>query len=109
MKVIMAILIVGLFVLCGCTEQIRAKSFGGNSTIILPLGQKVVNATWKDSNLWILTRQMGIHDEAWEYNLQEFSSWGLLQGAVKIIEKDINNKTVKCKYDVNKKLECEEK
>ena len=42
----------------GCTENIRAKQFGGSQTINLPASQKLLNVTWKDGDLWVLFRPM---------------------------------------------------
>lgn len=82
------VLAVGLALLaCGCTEQQRAKQWGGTTTINLPVGQKVVNTTWKDSDLWILTRPMRPGEARETYTLTESSSWGVFQGQVLIRER----------------------
>jgi hypothetical protein len=53
-----AILLVLVAALCGmtCTDQERAKHHGGTATVKLPCGQKILGATWKDDDLWYLTR-----------------------------------------------------
>lgn len=71
----------------GCTANQRAKSFGGNAKVNLPAGQKLVTVTWKDDDLWYLTRVMTEGDKAETYTFQEESSWGLMEGTVTIIEK----------------------
>jgi hypothetical protein len=82
------IILVGLvFLACGCTAQIRAKKFGGNASVAMPAGQKVVNATWKDDDLWILTRQAHPGEQPETLVLRESSSWGVLEGKVTILEK----------------------
>ena len=76
---------VGVAIVCfvpGCTEQIRAKSFGGKSEQEVPKGQKLVNATWKDSNLWILTRPMRDCEVAETYKFSESSAYGMMQGEI---------------------------
>lgn len=81
------ILAIGLALLaCGCTEQIRAKQFGGSTSITLPASQKVVCATWKDSNLWVLTRSARSDEKPETLVLRESSSWGLMEGKVTIVE-----------------------
>lgn len=52
--IVICIWIFGL--LSGCTKETRAKQWGGNFTVDLPTGQKLVNATWKDDDLWYLLR-----------------------------------------------------
>lgn len=40
-------LAIATFWFCGCTENQRAKNFGGNINYTLPSGAKLVNVTWK--------------------------------------------------------------
>ena len=49
------ILIVASALLYGCTENQRARSFGGSMTIELPQGTDFVDATWKGETLWYIT------------------------------------------------------
>lgn len=70
-----------------CTENTRAKTFGGTAKIELPKGKKLVNITWKDDGqLWYLTRDMKTDEIAESYSFQENSKWGLIEGTVNIIE-----------------------
>lgn len=71
----------------GCTQNIRAKQWGGVSTETLNTGRKVINVTWKDNDLWILTRKMTSNDVAETYEFVEKSSFGLMQGKVIIQER----------------------
>ncbi len=75
-----------IFVLSSCTENERVKSFGGEGTVNLPQGRKLVNVTWKDTQLWYITRQMKPDDVAETYTFQEESSWGVIEGSYNIIE-----------------------
>jgi len=59
----------------GCTENNRAKNWGGNATLNLPANQKLVNVTWKDNALWYLTKPMTQNDSAMTYTFSEESSW----------------------------------
>ena len=68
------------FSLTSCTENQRAKSFGGTASIDLEPGQKLIVATWKDDNLWVLTRDMEPKEVAETYNFFEESSWGVWEG-----------------------------
>lgn len=68
--------------LCSCTQNIRAKSFGGTATEQLKDNVKLINVTWKESDLWVLTRPMNETDKAETYEFQEISSFGLVSGKV---------------------------
>lgn len=82
-KILTVVVIFALAViLVGCTDQSRAKGFGGTAIINLPKGEKLVNATWKDENIWYLTRPMRENENAEKYSFKESSSFGLLQGEV---------------------------
>ena len=69
-----------------CTEQQRAKSWGGATTMDLPPGKKLVNVTWKQENFWYLTRSMRADEEAETYTFQESSAFGVMEGTVTIKE-----------------------
>lgn len=69
-----------------CTENGRAKNWGGTSTQELECGQKLIEVTWKGENMWILTRTMREDEVAEEYHFQEESSYGLMEGTVVIKE-----------------------
>ena len=69
-----------------CTENSRAKNFGGNAKLDLPTGEKLVLVTWKDDALWTLTRDMKSDEVAETYKFKEKSSLGMLEGSYTIIE-----------------------
>lgn len=86
----MLVLSLALFV--GCTQQDRAREFGGTAKVEVPADQKFVNITWKTTgkgtaNLWILTRNRAHSDTKETYTFRESSSWGVLEGTVLIVEK----------------------
>jgi hypothetical protein len=70
----------------GCTENSRVKSWGGEGTINLPKGRKLVNVTWKETQIWYLTRPMNSTDVAETYQFHEESSWGMVEGTYNIVE-----------------------
>ena len=72
--------------LYSCTSNSRVKSWGGNASITLPINQKLVVATWKESNLWYLTKPMLATDSANTYTFHEESSFGVLEGTYTIKE-----------------------
>jgi hypothetical protein len=73
-------------VLFSCTENARVKNFGGEGILNLPKGQKLVNVTWKETQLWYLTRTMHDNETAETYQFQEESGWGVIEGTFNIIE-----------------------
>lgn len=86
MKTLITLLTVFALSLTSCTQQERAKKYGGTATEKLAKGRKLINVTWKDSQLWVLTRPMHENDVVETYEFKEFSSWGVLEGTVKIEE-----------------------
>lgn len=83
----MRILIAALVLLVvGCTEQERAKSFGGEMTIKLEACEKLVNATWKESELWYITRPMEEAEKPVTFIFREDSSFDIMEGKVLFVE-----------------------
>lgn len=83
------LLVLSVFSIIGftsCTEQTRAKNFGGSMTINLPPSQKLVNATWKNTELWYLTEPAGENFQPKVLLFQESSNFGVMEGTVKFIE-----------------------
>jgi hypothetical protein len=82
--------LIALVVLCacfsGCTQNMMTKDFGGKMTVRLNPGEKLVNVTWKDSDMWYLTRPMQPSDMPETYMFQEKSTFGVWQGVMTIIE-----------------------
>jgi len=85
MKKIFLAIVMGVMV-TSCTENNRVKNWGGEGTINLPKGRKLVNVTWKETEIWYLTRPMDSNDVAESYQFQEESSWGVMEGTYNIIE-----------------------
>lgn len=75
--VLMLVLAAALF---SCTENARVKHFGGTGHETLPKGEKLVTATWKNDELWILTKDMAPADSAETYYFREKSSYGVIEG-----------------------------
>lgn len=70
----------------GCTENSRVKNFGGTGNINLPQGQKLVLITWKEENIWYLTREMRQDETAEVYKFKEESNLGIVEGTYIISE-----------------------
>lgn len=84
MKKKIAVLVAAAFVLLGCSGcgNMVAKSYGGTMNIDLPAGEKLAEITWKDNNLWYLTRPMREGEEAEIWTFQEKSNYGMMEGKV---------------------------
>lgn len=74
--------------LTGCNAVTR--TVGGTSTVTLPENKKLIEATWKESNLWYLVRDMREDEKAETYEFIEDSNCGVLEGKVifKEVKKD---------------------
>jgi hypothetical protein len=70
-----------------CTAQQRAKKYGGSATVNIPADKKLVIATWKGDNLWLMTRPRKEGETPETYFFQESSSWGVFEGTITIKEK----------------------
>lgn len=75
-----------IFSVSGCTQNEVARQYGGTVTVELPKGQKLVNASWKETNLWYLYRPMHPGEYAEKYTYQEDSGYGILEGKVIFVE-----------------------
>lgn len=83
-----ALLVIAALALVGCTEQHRARNFGGKSTVKLDPGRKLVNVTWKgEGALWLLTREARPAEAPETWHFDENSGWGFLEGCVVIEER----------------------
>ena len=81
-------LVISLFALTllSCTDNNRAKNFGGTEIVNLEPNEIFINSTWKDSNLWIIT-----HDTVNDvYFMREKSSFGVLEGVIVINPNKLN-------------------
>ncbi len=86
MKNFISIIFVLVILITSCTENSKAKNFGGETTINLPKGQKLVNVTWKETNMWYLTKPMMPSDSVETYTFHEESSFGVWEGTVRLVE-----------------------
>lgn len=85
MKTIIFYILVAM-ALISCTENQRARNFGGTVTIKLEAGQKLVSASWKQDNLWFLLEPMDSTDVPKTKTFYEDSSFGMMNGKVVFVE-----------------------
>jgi len=79
MKKLMIIAVLSMFVL-SCTQNSRAKQFGGTAKLEVPCGERVTNITWKDDQLWYSTVPMEVGYEPKVHTFREESSFGVMEG-----------------------------
>lgn len=84
------IALIAITLLASCTDNSKARMWGGTETIQLEPGKRLVNITWKSSDktgadLWILTKQDTTKPST--YLFEEKSSMGIFEGKVIVIEK----------------------
>ncbi len=78
MKRILIIASVAVAFLASCTDNQRARQFGGTETVDIPEGRILVNCTWKEEDLWILTKDTATG----KMFFNEKSSFGVLEGEI---------------------------
>jgi hypothetical protein len=64
--------------------QSCTRTFGGTTNIELKDGEKFINVTWKNDNIWVLTQKA---NSPKTYTFTEYSNMGVLEGEVIITEK----------------------
>lgn len=84
---IVAILLIGIARWVGGCKQLSARNFGGTITYTLDPNKKLVNCTWKDAQLWMLTCDRPTNEVPQTYRFIEKSLMGVMQGEVVIVEK----------------------
>ena len=77
-RLVLILFVVTLF--SGC--QALTREFGGTTKIQLEEGEKFINVTWKDNNIWVLVE----NENENVYVFKEYSSMGILNGRVIIKE-----------------------
>jgi len=82
MKLFYVLLLITVLSFTNCTEQARTKAFGGTMTIELEKGERLIEATWKDTQLWYLTEPMKEDYVPNTKTFREQSSFGMMEGKV---------------------------
>ena len=80
MKKLLLILSIASVSLVACTDNQRARTYGGTEEVSLKPNEVVLNVTWKGNEMWICTKDTttGI------VYFREKSNWGVLEGTVVI-------------------------
>ena len=77
-KVLVLLLVIATIFIVSCTKNKRTRTFGGKEKITLKANEKLINITWKESNMWILTEDTFTHIKYFREN----SSWGIWEGEI---------------------------
>jgi hypothetical protein len=78
-------LMVVVLMMTSC-ENLVTRNFGGSQTIELEKGQRLVEITFKDNDLWILTEPMDSDYVPKTKTFYEDSNLGVMQGKITIVE-----------------------
>lgn len=81
MRKIFLLAIVALTI--SCTDNQRARKFGGTETVTLESHERFINIAWKESNLWVVVQDT----ITGTIYAKEKSSFGIMQGKVIIKKK----------------------
>ena len=79
-------LVFALVAMCSCTQNQMARTYGGKMTIELPKGEKLVNATWKEANLFYLTEPMEEGYVPKSKKFRESSNFGVWESEITFVE-----------------------
>lgn len=77
-KILFAIIIV--IISASCTQNSRARNFGGKEEMKLKDNERLINITWKDTDMWLLTEDTITKVKYF----RESSSFGVWEGEIKI-------------------------
>lgn len=88
MKKIFVVLgiVASTFFIGGCTSNSRARVWGGDMKIDLAPGEKLLEATWKEAELWYLTEQADSNYIPKVKVFKESSRFGVMEGSVTFVE-----------------------
>ena len=85
--VALVVTIIASITCCSCTEHTKARKWGGEETINLPKGMKLVEVTWKEDNsLWYLMEPMDVDYTPKVKVFKEDSRFGIMEGTVNFVE-----------------------
>jgi hypothetical protein len=67
-----------IMTLASCTENVRARRWGGTEEVMLKPNEVLLNVTWKESDMWVLTKDTVTNVS----HFREHSSWGVIEGEI---------------------------
>lgn len=69
--IVLCVIIFFFLISTSCTQNERAKYFGGTLVVKVDKGDKILNATWKNNDLWVMVEKPN-----GEKVFSEVSRWG---------------------------------
>jgi len=78
--------VAGFVAMTACTDNQRAKVFGGSMSVQVPCDQQVFDVTWKGEDLWYATQPAPSGWTPQSKRFTEYSSYGMIQGEVVLNE-----------------------
>ena len=85
MKKLLLLAAFAALLLTGCGQFVSRK-LGGDTTIMLEKGERLVEATWKENSLWYLVEPMDSDYIPKTKVFKESSQFGVLEGNVIFVE-----------------------
>lgn len=82
----LSLALIAMLAISSCTQNQRARNFGGTMEIKVKPGYKVTMATWKNDDLFYMMEKMDSSYIPTEKILVEDASFGVLETKVKFIE-----------------------
>jgi hypothetical protein len=79
-KTILPVLVAAVFMVIGCTDNMKARKYGGKETMKLKPNERLLNITWNGNDLWMLTEDTITHLQYF----RESSSFGVWEGEITI-------------------------
>jgi len=74
------------FSMAACTQNQRAREFGGEMIIQVPCDNVVFDVTWKGENVWYATQPPRPDWRPERKTFIEASSYGVIEGKVTLVE-----------------------
>lgn len=75
---LMVVTVITILTFLSCTDNQSARNFGGKEEIQLKPNEVLINITWKESNMWVLTKDTTTNIKYFREN----SNWGVWEGEI---------------------------
>jgi uncharacterized lipoprotein YehR (DUF1307 family) len=75
---VLIVTVITIILLSSCTQNARTRNFGGSEELQLKPNEVLINITWKENNMWVLTEDTLTNIKYFREN----SNWGVWEGEV---------------------------
>lgn len=86
MKKILFVLVLVCMSLMSCSKQAITRRYGGNMTVNLEPGERLIEATWKENSVWYLVEPMDSGYKPKTKVFKENSALGIVEGSITFVE-----------------------